>query len=71
MHLYIKYLLETIKNAEKKDADFSVFPKPKTFEEEMENIERFVSGKDQKPIAFFTGIKKEDFPLSDHLSTRK
>lgn len=67
MHPYIKHLLEDIKKAEKGENDSLGYSKPTTFEEEMEELERYVSGEDEKPLSTFTGLNKENFPPSSQL----
>lgn len=68
MHPYIKHLLEDIKNAKRAKNDSLGYKKPTTFEEEMEEIERYVSGEGEKPVSAFTGLNKENFPPSEQLT---
>lgn len=68
MHPYIKHLLEDIENAERKENDHFGYPAPTTFEEEMEEVERYVSGEGELPISELTGLKREYFPPSERLT---
>lgn len=68
MHPYIPHLLQDIKNAERKKGDNYGHPEPTTFEEEMEEIERYISGEGERSLSYFTGLKKEHFPPADQLS---
>ena len=40
---------------------------PMSFEEEMAEIEHWVSGDDERPLSEFTKLKKEHFPPSNQL----
>lgn len=62
MHPYTKYLLQDIKNAERSRNDNLNQSFPSTFEEEMEEIEYYISGRGEHPLSYFTGLKKEHFP---------
>lgn len=68
MHPYIKHLLEDIKNAERLENDSLGYLKPTSFEEEIEEVERYVSGEGEKPLSAFTGLNKESFPPSEQLT---
>lgn len=68
MHPYIKHLIEDIQNAEKRESDYHNSPEPKTFEEEMEDIERYISGEGELPLSQLTGINDADFPPAHKLS---
>lgn len=70
MHPYIKHLLEDIKNAERKENDNFGYPAPTTFEEEMEEMKHYLSGEGERPLSYFTGLEKEDFPPSEQLSIK-
>lgn len=67
MHLYIKHLLEDIQNAQRQDGDTMACPSPKIFEAEMNEIERYVRGEGEHRLSKLTGLKKENFPPSNHL----
>lgn len=66
MHPYIPYLLEDIEKAIRiKEENIR---QPQTFEEEMEEIERYVSGENEKSLQYYTNLDKEHFPPSNQLS---
>ncbi|HLS31085.1 MAG TPA: hypothetical protein VK021_09535 [Flavobacteriaceae bacterium] len=70
MQQYIDYLLSDIQAAHKTETDVeSSFPK--TFEEEMEDIERYISGEGERPLSYYTKLKKEVFPPADRLNTNE
>src|SRR5690625_4437057 len=68
MHPYIPFLLEDIKAGERPES-VRELSTPATFEEEMEEIERWVSGgNDEHNFGYYCGLKKEQFPPQDQLS---
>lgn len=68
MHPYLPHLLADIMNAEQKEDEESYRKLPKSFEEEMEEMERYVSGDDERPLSYYTGLKKESFPPAEQLA---
>lgn len=70
MHPYIKHLLSDIKGAEKPDEDPIEEQLPKSFEEEMEEIERWVSSEGETPLSRLTNLNKEDFPPPEQLTEK-
>ena len=68
MHPYLKHLLQDIKIAKRSEDDNLSCPSPTSFEEEMEEIERYISGEGERPLSYFTGLKKEHFPPKEQLS---
>lgn len=71
MHPYVPHLLEDIIKAHKPKGFRPSKAKPKNFEEEMQEVEDYVSGKNEdsrQPFSFFCGLKPEDFPPSEQLS---
>lgn len=65
MHPYIPHLLSDIKAAHRVE-----LPKKEismSFEEEMAEIERWVSGAGERPLSEFTKLKKENFPPPNQL----
>lgn len=70
MHPYIKHLLHDITNAKRCEEDSCNFPPPKSFEEEMLEIEKYISGDAEHSLSYYTGLKKEDFPPSEQLSEK-
>lgn len=70
-HPYLNHLLEDIKNAHRKNKNFDSLSQPKTFEEEMEQLERWISGEFEHPLSYFTGLKKDCFPPSNQFSEKE
>lgn len=70
MHPYIKHLIEDIQNAERQEKDFVAYPKPTTFEEQMQEVERYVSGEGECQLSELTGITKENFPPAQQLTEK-
>ena len=68
MHPYIKYLLQDIKKAERSENENLIPSHPSSFEEEMVEIERYISGEGQRPFSYFTGLKRNNFPPNEQLS---
>ncbi len=68
MHPYLKYLLQDIENAHKSNEEDFSRPEPQTFEQRMEEIERYVKGDYEKPFSYYTALHFEDFPPSEQLS---
>jgi hypothetical protein len=69
VHPYIPHLLSDIKAAHRleqaAETSFS-----QSFEEEMEEIERYISGDGEQPLSYFTGLKKETFPPAELLNEK-
>lgn len=70
MHPYIKHLIEDIQNAERQEKDFVAYPRPITFEEQMQEVERYVSGEGECQISEFTGLTTDDFPQAQQLTEK-
>lgn len=73
MHPYLKYLLEDIEKAKRplnddKDYSYKEDGFAGTFEEEMEEVERWLSGEGNRPLSYYTQLKIEDFPPAEQLS---
>lgn len=68
MHPYLSHLLTDIKNAEQKKNGNKEQKLLISFEEEMEEVERYVKGDDERPLSYFTGLKKEHFPPVEQLA---
>lgn len=68
MHPYLKHLLYDIANSKRCEEDSSNFSPPKSIEEEMLEIEKYISGDGEQSLSYFTGLKKEHFPPSEQLS---
>ena len=67
MRQYLQYLVSDIQAAHKAEVDVeSAFPK--TFEEEMEEVERYVSGEGARPLSYYTKLHKEVFPPAERLN---
>jgi hypothetical protein len=71
MHAYISYLLEDIANAVRKEIP-PVEP-AKSFEEEMEELERWCEGSNEPEHTFgyYCGLQPENFPPASQLSTEE
>lgn len=70
MHPYIKHLLHDITNAKRcEDVNYN-HSSPNSFEEEMQEIEKYISGEGEQPLSYFTGLKKEHFPPREQLSEK-
>ncbi len=70
MQHYLHYLLSDIQAAHKSDSEVKS-SLPKTFEEHMEEVERYISGESQQPLSYYTGLKKEVFPPADRLDSNE
>lgn len=70
MHPYIPHLISDIKAAERPDDPIEKTISNQTFEEEMEEIERWVAGEDEPKHTFgdYCGLKLGDFPPAEQLS---
>lgn len=68
MRQYLHYLLSDIQAAHQTKMDVEM-TYPKTFEEEMEGVERYISGDGEHPLSYYTGLKKEVFPPVDRLNS--
>lgn len=68
MHPYLKHLIEDIQNAERQEDDLIAFPKPTTFEEQMQEVERYISGLGELPLSKYTGLNSQDFPPAHQLA---
>lgn len=67
MQQYLHYLLSDIQAAHKAEMDVEL-TFPKTFEEEMEEVERYISGEGEQPLSYFTKLNKEVFPPAERLN---
>lgn len=67
MHRYLHYLLSDIQAAHKAEMDEEL-TFPKSFEEEMEEVERYIRGDDEQPLSYYTKLYKEVFPPAERLS---
>ena len=67
MHPYIPHLLADIAAAHRSE-ELAELQKPQTFEEEMEEVERYVSEDPEHTLSYYCGLKKEDFPPAEQLS---
>ena len=70
MHPYFKHLLIDIENAKRSTTGGYYHDTAKTFEEEMEEMERWVRGDENRPLSTYTLLKKEDFPPAEQLSNQ-
>lgn len=68
MHPYLKYLLLDITNAKRCETDSCTYSPNKSYEEEMREIEKNISGDGEQPLSCFTRLKKDNFPPSEQLS---
>lgn len=68
MHPYLKHLLQDIKNAGREEADSSSSTEPMSFEEQMKDVELYVSDINEQSLSYFTGLHNEDFPPSEQLT---
>lgn len=68
MHPYLKYLIEDIQKAERQENDLVAFPEPTTFEEQMQEIERYISELGELLLSKYTGLKSQDFPPAHQLT---
>lgn len=71
MHLYIAHLLEDIFKAHKREGFHSKQKHPESFEEEMQDIEDHILGKDKgllQPFTYYCDLKTESFPPVEQLS---
>lgn len=68
MHPYIKHLLHDISNAKRCEGVNYNHSSPNSFVEEMQEIEKYISGEGEQPLSYFTGLKKEHFPPREQLS---
>lgn len=71
MHPYIKHLIEDIQNAERQENDPVDFPEPITFEEQMQEAERYISGEGERKLSELTGLGKENFPPAHQLTDKE
>lgn len=71
MHPYIPHLLTDIEKAKRQNNNQPHDPKPLSFEEQMEEVERWVSGDGEQPLSYFNGLKKQDFPPAEQLSLKE
>jgi len=70
MHPYIPHLLSDIASAQRIEPEAAVYPQ--TFEEEMEEIERWVAG--EEPLysfGYYCGLNPAQFPPSAQLSNEE
>lgn len=69
MHSYLPHLLDDIAAAHCKE-NLDEIPYTKTFEEEMEEIERWVAGEDHEyTFGYYCGLQAENFPPPEQLTT--
>lgn len=67
MHPYIPYLLEDIAAAHQPEIQHEL--SPKTFEEEMEEVEKWIAGEEPPhTFGYYCGLKQEQFPPPEQLS---
>ena len=67
MHPYVPHLLSDITAAHRAKPSLPVFAK--TFEEEMEDIERWVAGEEEThTLGYHCGLAEEDFPPAGQLT---
>ncbi|TVQ49810.1 MAG: hypothetical protein EA362_03770 [Saprospirales bacterium] len=66
MDTYIKYLLEDIRLAQRKEEEEPV--QEETFEDHIRNVEQFISGDAEQTLAYHCGLKPEAFPPADQLN---
>lgn len=72
MHPYIPHLLEDIANAHR--TEIPEPEPPKSFEEEMEAIERWCEGDDEEPahnFSYYCSLLPENFPPASQLSNEE
>lgn len=72
MHPYIPYLLADIKAAERPDGSVEEISS-QTFEEEMEEIERWVAGENEPEHTFgyYCGLESVNFPPPEQLTEKE
>lgn len=70
MQSYINHLLEDIVNAERADEMKTNFgsEKEQTFEEHIEEVERFLEQNPAHTFSYYSGLKKEQFPPVEKLN---
>lgn len=68
MNRYLHHLLNDISSAKKSDAKQYDRFSPSSFEDEMDEIEQYISGDAEQPLSYFTGLKKDQFPSKERLS---
>ena len=71
MHPYIPHLLEDIAKAHR--AEINIFEElaPKSFEEEMEEIERWCEGEEpEHTFGYHCGLQSENFPPPEQLTIK-
>ncbi|HZV70289.1 MAG TPA: hypothetical protein VFG10_12125 [Saprospiraceae bacterium] len=69
MHPYIPHLLIDILNAHRKDVDIHPLEEPLSFEEEMETVENYATGRNMPPsLSYQCGLTCEQFPPESMLT---
>ncbi|MEP7168015.1 MAG: hypothetical protein ABI855_01465 [Bacteroidota bacterium] len=73
MQSYINHLLEDITKAQRAELSIAeiVATFPKTFEEEMEEIERWVEHEPMHTFSYYCGLQKEQFPPAEKLNKKQ
>lgn len=73
MHPYIPYLLADIKAAERPGGPVEKLSSGQTFEEEMEEIERWAGDENEQrhPFGYYCGLKSQNFPPADQLTDKE
>jgi hypothetical protein len=73
MQSYINQLLEDITKAQREEISVQemIAAFPKTFEEEMEEIERWVENEPVQTFSYFCGLEKEQFPPAEKLTKKQ
>ena len=71
MHPYIPHLLDDIVKAQRKEINPFEPPLPKSFEEEMEDIERWCEGEEpEHTFGYHCGLQPENFPPPEQLTIK-
>jgi hypothetical protein len=71
MHPHLPHLLNNIANAHRIEQPYES-PSAKTFEEEMDEIERWCEGEDyEHSFSYYCGLQVEDFPPPEQLTTEE
>jgi hypothetical protein len=71
MHPYIPHLLNDILKAHRAEINIFEQPVPKTFEEEMEEIERWCEGEEpEHTFSYHCGLQPENFPPPEQLTVK-
>src|SRR5260221_12776562 len=73
MRSYINQLLEDIANAQREEISVQemIAAFPKTFEEEMEEIERWVENEPVQTFSYYCGLEKQHFPPAEKLTKKQ